>query len=61
MHVFRKHGEHQRAKEILREVRDEKRRAWGEFLIDWSLRIQQLRQSQDELRNALQQLIDERG
>ncbi|MCS7185727.1 MAG: hypothetical protein RMK89_02100 [Armatimonadota bacterium] len=61
MHVFRKHGEHQRAKEILREVRDEKRRAWGEFLIDWSLRIQQLRQSQDELQNALQQLIDERG
>lgn len=63
MYVFRKYGDYKRAKEILREMYDERRRAWGEFLIDWGLAFQQLRQTQpsSELQDALQRLIDERG
>jgi len=63
MYVFRKYRDYKRAKEILREMYDERRRAWGEFLIDWGLALQQLRQTQpsSELQDALQRLIDERG
>jgi thioredoxin-like negative regulator of GroEL len=45
MFVFNRQGDAQRAREILRKMRNEEKKAWGEFLIEWGLLLKQLRES----------------
>ena len=59
MHAFNQ-GNPQQAKEILSEMRDDEKRARGEFLIDWGLALQKLRQTETP-QNLQQLIVDERG
>ena len=60
MFVFRRQGDAQRAREILRKMRDKERRAWGEFLIEWGLLPKQLRESRS-LEELKELLANDRG
>jgi len=58
-YVFNKQGDLQGAKKIISQVRDEKRRAWGEFLLDLGFKLRQVRK--EHASEELQRLLEVGG